>query len=148
MRKVGRFELVYSPYIGSKKPKSLKVIADHTVHLTFFSSHLDSYFTSVGEALRNAKVRFTGINACTCCYRDAWHVTASLHQRVHNVMIQLDSAVASQVLQVAHVNVVRLASGTIVKVDACVSPIAKILKFVQAVYKFLPHSNCCNTCKV
>jgi hypothetical protein len=54
-------------------------------------------------------------------YRDAWHVTASLLLRVHSVMIQLDSVDAGQELQVAHVNVVRLASGTIVQVVACVS---------------------------
>lgn len=54
-------------------------------------------------------------------YRDAWLVTASLHQRVYNVTIQLDSVDAGQELQVAHVNVVSLASGIIVQVDACVS---------------------------
>jgi hypothetical protein len=37
-------------------------------------------------------------------------------------MIQLDSADAGQELRVAHVNVVRLASGTIVHMDVCVSP--------------------------
>jgi hypothetical protein len=58
---------------------------------------------------------------CFDC-RDAWHVTASLHLKVHSVMIQLDSADAGQELQVAHVNVVRLVSGTIVHMDVCVSP--------------------------
>jgi hypothetical protein len=47
----------------------------------------------------------------------------------------LDSAVASQELQAAHVNVVRLASGTTVEMDACVSPAVKIPKFIQIIYK-------------
>ena len=51
------------------------------------------------------------------------------------MMIRLDSAVASQVLQVACVNAVRLASGTIAEMDACVSPTIEILKSVQVIYK-------------
>lgn len=54
-------------------------------------------------------------------YRDAWPVIASLHLKVHSVTIQLDSADAGQELQVARVNVVRLASGITVHMDACVS---------------------------
>ena len=60
---------------------------------------------------------------------------ASLHLRVHNVKIRMDSAVASPVLQVASVNAVRLASGTIAEMDACVSPTVKLLKSIQVVYK-------------
>jgi hypothetical protein len=75
------------------------------------------------------------MSAYTFCYRDAWHATARLHQRVRSVMIRQDSAVASQALQVARVNVVRLASGTIVEMDACVSPTVTILKFVQIIHK-------------
>jgi len=51
--------------------------------------------------------------------RDVWHAIASLHLRVHSVMTRLDSAVAGQALQVACVNAVRLASGTIAEMDAC-----------------------------
>jgi len=71
------------------------------------------------------------MNAYTCCYRDVWHAIASLLPIVHSVMIRLDSAVASQVLQVACVNAVRLASGTIAEMDACVSPTVKILKSIR-----------------
>jgi hypothetical protein len=73
------------------------------------------------------------MNAYTCCYRDVWHAIASLHLRVHSATIPLDSAVASQVLQVACVNAVRLASGTTAEMDACVSPAVKILKFIQVI---------------
>lgn len=67
-----------------------------------------------------------------CCgYRDVGHVTVSLHQRVHSVMILLDSVVASQELQVSDVNVVSLASGTIVRMDACVSQKTKVLRNVM-----------------
>ena len=75
------------------------------------------------------------MNTCTCCYRDVWHAIASLHLRVHSVMTQLDSAVAGQALQVACVNAVRLASGTIAEMDACVSPTVEILKLIQVMYK-------------
>lgn len=51
------------------------------------------------------------------------------------MMIRMDSAVASQVLQVECVNAVRLASGTIAEMDACVSPTVKILKSIQVMYK-------------
>jgi len=53
--------------------------------------------------------------------RDVWHAIASLRLRVHSAMIRPDSAVASQVLQVACVNAVRLASGTIAEMDACLA---------------------------
>ena len=75
------------------------------------------------------------MNAYTCCYRDVWRAIASLRLRVHSVMIRLDSAVASRVLQVACVNAVRLASGTMAEMDACVSPRVKILKSIQVMYK-------------
>ena len=71
------------------------------------------------------------MNMCTCCYRDVWHAIASLRPRVHSVMIRPDSAVANQVLQVACVNAVSLASGTIAEMDACVSPTVEILKSIQ-----------------
>ena len=47
------------------------------------------------------------------------------------MMIRPDSAVANQVLQVACVNAVSLASGTIAEMDACVSPTVEILKSIQ-----------------
>ena len=75
------------------------------------------------------------MNAYMCCYRDVWHAIASLRLRVHSAMIRPDSAVASQVLQVACVNAVRLASGTTAEMDAYVSPTVKILKSIQVMYR-------------
>jgi hypothetical protein len=50
-------------------------------------------------------------------------------------MILLDSADASQELQVSHVNVVSLASGTIVQMDVCVSQKIKAHRTVMKLDK-------------
>jgi hypothetical protein len=62
-------------------------------------------------------------------------VIANWRLRARNVMIQMDSAVASRVLRVACVNAVTLASGTIAETDACVSTVINIMKLIQAFYK-------------
>lgn len=60
--------------------------------------------------------------------RDVCRVIVSLHRRVHSVMILLDSADVSQELQVSDVNVVSLASGTIVHMDACLVDVTKSIR--------------------